>query len=128
MVALSAADGSEQWAMGLAPVFEDGQGPRGPRCTPVIDGGQVFAQCSRGSLHCLSARNGKVQWELDYAKLGMKFIGEKGRVPGARRHGFTGAPLVIGHYPHVVHGFRVTPTSSSGSAVIVHMGGVGMGE
>ncbi|MDP7585189.1 MAG: PQQ-like beta-propeller repeat protein, partial [Verrucomicrobiota bacterium] len=108
MVALSAADGSEQWATGLAPVFEDGQGPRGPRCTPVIDGGQVFAQCSRGSLHCLSARNGKVQWELDYAKLGMKFIGEKGRVPGARRHGFTGAPLVIGGMVYAMVGGKGT--------------------
>ena len=108
IVALSAADGSEQWATGLAPVFEDGQGPRGPRCTPVIDGGQVFAQCSRGSLHCLSARNGKVQWELDYAKLGMKFIGEKGRVPGARRHGFTGAPLVIGGMVYAMVGGKGT--------------------
>ena len=35
MVALSIADGSEQWAKELSPVFEDGQGPRGPRCTPV---------------------------------------------------------------------------------------------
>jgi len=96
MVALSSKDGSEQWATDLSPVFEDGQGPRGPRCTPVIDGGQVFAQCSRGTLHSLDAKSGKIQWEIDYAKLGMKFVGEKGKVPGARRHGFTNTPLVVG--------------------------------
>ncbi len=96
LVGLSAADGSEKWAQDLAPVFEDGQGPRGPRCTPVVNAGQVFAQCSRGSLHCLNVENGRVLWEVDYADLGMKFIGEKGRVPGSRRHGFTGSPLVVG--------------------------------
>ncbi len=104
MVALSAADGSEKWAKGLAPVFEDGQGPRGPRCTPVVDGDQVFAQCSRGTLHCLDAQNGRVQWEIDYAQLGMRFIGEKGRVPGAKRHGFTCAPLVIGNAIYITVG------------------------
>ena len=96
MVALSAADGSEKWATELASVFEDGQGPRGPRSTPVVNGEQVFAQCSRGTLHCLDVEHGRVRWEIDYAELGMKFIGEKGRVPGSRRHGFTGSPLIIG--------------------------------
>ena len=108
IAALSAADGSEQWATGLAPVFEDGQGPRGPRCTPVVDEGEVFAQCSRGTLHCLDARTGRVLWEIDYAKLGMTFIGEKGRVPGARRHGFTGAPLVIGEMVYAMVGGKGT--------------------
>ncbi len=108
VVALSAADGSEKWAQGLAPVFVDGQGPRGPRCTPVVDGGQVFPQCSRGTLHCLDAKSGKVQWEIDYAKLDMKFVGEKGRVPGARRHGFTGSPLVIGQMVYVLVGGKGT--------------------
>ena len=60
MVALSITDGSEQWATELAPVFEDGQGPRGPRCTPVVDNVQVFAQCSRGTLHCLDAKTGNI--------------------------------------------------------------------
>jgi len=104
MVALSAMDGSQKWSTSLAPVFEDGQGPRGPRCTPVVEGGQVFAQCSRGTLHCLNAKDGKVQWELDYAQLGMKFIGEKGRAPGAKRHGFTCAPLVIGNAIYITVG------------------------
>ncbi|MEE2948376.1 MAG: PQQ-binding-like beta-propeller repeat protein [Verrucomicrobiota bacterium] len=104
MVALSIADGSEQWATELSPVFEDGQGPRGPRCTPVVEGGQVFAQCSRGTLHCLDAKSGKIRWEIDYAKLGMTFVGEKGRVPGARRHGFTNAPLVVGGMVYVLVG------------------------
>ena len=96
MVALSADDGAEQWATELSPVFEDGQGPRGPRCTPTVEGGQVFALCSRGTLHCINTKTGKIIWEVDYATLGMKFVGEKGRVPGARRHGFTNTPLIIG--------------------------------
>ena len=96
MIALSITDGSEQWATELSRVFEDGQGPRGPRCTPVIDDGQVFAQCSRGTLHCLDAESGKIQWEINYADFGMTFVGEKGRAQGARRHGFTNTPLVVG--------------------------------
>jgi len=96
MVALSIADGTKQWATELSPVFEDGQGPRGPRCTPVVDNGQVFAQCSRGTLHCLNSKTGEIEWEIDYATFGMEFVGEKGRVPGARRHGFTNSPLVVG--------------------------------
>ncbi|MDP6794968.1 MAG: PQQ-like beta-propeller repeat protein [Verrucomicrobiota bacterium] len=104
LVALSITDGSEQWATELSPVFEDGQGPRGPRCTPVIDHDQVFAQCSRGTMHCLDAESGRIQWEIDYAKLGMKFVGEKGRVPGARRHGFTNTPLVVGDMVYALVG------------------------
>ena len=104
MVAISTADGSEKWATELSPVFEDGQGPRGPRCTPVVIKDQVFAQCSRGTLHCLDFKSGKILWEIDYAKLGMKFIGEKGRIPGARRHGFTNAPLVIGDMVYTLVG------------------------
>ena len=104
MVAISTIDGSEKWATELSPVFEDGQGPRGPRCTPVVDQNQVFAQCSRGTLHCLNFESGKIQWEIDYAKLGMKFIGEKGTTPGARRHGFTNTPLVIGNMVYALVG------------------------
>ena len=104
MVALAIVDGSEQWATELSPVFEDGQGPRGPRCTPVVQEGEVFAQCSRGTLHCLDAKSGKIRWEIDYAKLGMTFVGEKGRVPGARRHGFTNTPLVVGNMVYALVG------------------------
>ena len=106
MAALFIADGSEQWAKELSPVFEDGQGPRGPRFTPVVDNGQVFAQYSRGTLHCLDAKSGKIQWEIDYAKLAMKFVGEKGRVPEARRHGFTNAPLVVGGMVYATAGAK----------------------
>ena len=104
MVAISADDGSVKWATELSPVFEDGQGPRGPRCTPVVVGEQVFAQCSRGTLHCLDFQSGKILWEVDYSTLGMKFIGEKGLTPGARRHGFTNAPLVIGDMVYALAG------------------------
>ena len=104
MVAISSKEGREKWATELSPVFEDGQGPRGPRCTPVVNGNQVIAQCSRGTLHSLDIESGKVQWSMNYEKLGMKFIGEKGRIPGARRHGFTNAPLIIGDMIYVLTG------------------------
>ena len=44
MVAISSKEGREKWATELSPVFEDGQGPRGPRCTPVVNGNQLIAQ------------------------------------------------------------------------------------
>lgn len=36
--------------------------PAGPRCTPVVDGGNVYTLGAEGDLFCLEAQTGKVVW------------------------------------------------------------------
>lgn len=36
--------------------------PAGPRCTPVVDGGNVYTLGSEGDLFCFEAQTGKVVW------------------------------------------------------------------
>jgi len=40
----------------------------GPRCTPTVDEGKVYALGAEGNLWCLDAENGKVIWSKDFAK------------------------------------------------------------
>lgn len=39
--------------------------PSGPRCTPTVDDGRVYALGGHGTLTCLDARNGDIVWEKD---------------------------------------------------------------
>jgi outer membrane protein assembly factor BamB len=42
--------------------------PGGPRCTPAVDGGKVYALGAEGQLMCLSAATGAVVWEKNLPK------------------------------------------------------------
>ncbi|MCI0639401.1 MAG: PQQ-like beta-propeller repeat protein [Gemmataceae bacterium] len=42
--------------------------PAGPRCTPTVQGGKVYAIGAMGHLHCLDAANGKPLWSKDLPK------------------------------------------------------------
>jgi outer membrane protein assembly factor BamB len=42
--------------------------PSGPRCTPTVSEGKVYALGAEGNLWCLSAADGKVIWSKDFAK------------------------------------------------------------
>jgi outer membrane protein assembly factor BamB len=46
------------WAVPIGPKFTDG-----PRSTPTIDGGLVYALGTEGDLVCLEAETGKVRWK-----------------------------------------------------------------
>ncbi|HVR35600.1 MAG TPA: PQQ-binding-like beta-propeller repeat protein [Methylomirabilota bacterium] len=95
--AVSAADGEEIWRAELDDTFRDSQGPPGPRCTPLVDGGRVYAVSCRGRLQCRDVTNGELIWEVNYVDdLGAEFIGEKGNAPGASRHGNNGTPVIDG--------------------------------
>lgn len=87
------------WSHTLDDTFHDTQGPDGPRATPVIDEDRVYAVSCRGQLDCLSFKDGKKLWGINYTNdFGAIFIGEKGNVPGASRHGNNGAPLVLSEF------------------------------
>lgn len=59
----------------------------GPRSTPTIDGDRVFTLGAAGSLMCLDAATGRVQWSV---RLHERFGGE------LMRYGHAGSPLVEG--------------------------------
>ena len=95
--ALDAADGREQWRAVIDETFKDSQGPAAPRCTAGVADGRVYAQSCRGELVCLSVKDGKRLWSVNYTRdFGAVFIGEKGSAPGATRHGNNGAPRIEG--------------------------------
>ena len=95
--ALDRKTGAEQWRTVIDETFHDNQGPDGPRGTPMINDGRVYAVSCRGQLDCLNLRDGKKIWGTSFTQdFGASFIGEKGTAPGASRHGNNGTPLIVG--------------------------------
>ena len=72
------------WAAKVGPVHNDG----GPRCTPTVDNGSVYAIGTSGDLVCVDAQTGSVHWSRNFEKdLGV------GKNPGWR---FSESPLIDG--------------------------------
>jgi outer membrane protein assembly factor BamB len=95
--ALNAADHQELWRAIVDDVFQDEQGPPGPRCTPLVNGDRVYAQSGKGELQCLRTDNGRRIWRVNFLKdFGAAFLGEDSKVPGAAEHGYTAAPVIDG--------------------------------
>jgi outer membrane protein assembly factor BamB len=97
--ALDAATGHEVWSKELDEAFKDAQSSPGPRCTPLLDAGRLYAQSCRGELKCFNARDGGLLWRVNYVtNFGASFIGEKGQAQGAARHGYNGSPVIDGEH------------------------------
>jgi outer membrane protein assembly factor BamB len=95
--ALNRSTGEKLWSASIDETFHDNQGPDGPRCTPLVDGDRVYAVSCKGRLVCLNLADGKEVWSKSYTEdFGAVFIGEKGNIPGAGRHGNNGTPLIVG--------------------------------
>jgi len=58
-------DGKLQWAHSTPVRFEEIIAGIGPRATPTIDGGRVYALGALGNLVCLDGATGKVLWQHD---------------------------------------------------------------
>lgn len=70
VVALDAATGKELWAMPLKIAKyqgggDEGGGGDGPRSTPTIDGGKVYAYGANLDLYCFDGKTGKQLWAKD---------------------------------------------------------------
>ena len=60
-----AATGKEVWTTGWPTRFEESLGGPGPRATPTIAGGEVFALGATGRLVCLDGKDGKEKWAVE---------------------------------------------------------------
>jgi outer membrane protein assembly factor BamB len=89
VIALDAATGKEKWSTEAGALFTEKHG-NGPRSTPTVDGGKIYALASKGDLVCLNAADGKKIWS-------MSMTSEGGKAPG---WGYTESPLVDG--PNVI--------------------------
>ncbi len=106
-VAASLKDGADLWAVPLDDLWGDSGSPPGPRGTPAVDGDRVYVLSCRGEFRCLNARDGRQVWRTNFVQdFGAMPIEESGEIPGAARHGNTGAPLIEGNRMYVAVGGR----------------------
>ena len=86
VVCYDLATGRKLWSHADSARFESGMGGLGPRATPTIDGGQVFALGATGLLNCLDLESGQVLWSRDIVR------DNNAKVP---MFGLSGSPLVL---------------------------------
>lgn len=92
----------ELWKAKVGKLFSHGQWGDGPRSTPTVDGGLVYALGSYGDLVCVHAEDGKEVWRKSLvADLGGKMMSE---------WGYSESPLVDGDMLIVTPGSAVKGT------------------
>jgi outer membrane protein assembly factor BamB len=84
VLCLDAKTGKEIWKRETAVQYAISY-PAGPRCTPTVIDGKVYALGAMGNLECLNAENGSVLWSKDFKS------DYKAKTP---IWGFAGHPLV----------------------------------
>ena len=63
---LAEKDGSEIWAVPIAPAYRGqrmNQGEEGPGCTPTVDGDRLYVEGNGGEVACLQTSDGKIIWQ-----------------------------------------------------------------
>lgn len=71
LVAVSASDGTEKWAVPMAGRLDNKWG-NGPRGTPTVQEGMVYALGGTGVLVCAEAGTGRIVWKKEMADFGGK--------------------------------------------------------
>ncbi len=84
VLCLNAKTGAEMWKHEYDVKYEVSY-PAGPRCTPTVMDGKLYALGSMGNLHVLDATKGTPLWSKDFK------VDYKAKTP---MWGFTGHPLV----------------------------------
>ena len=86
LICIDTATGKKQWETAVGPILKNGWGD-GPRATPTVANGMVYATGGTGEIICADAATGKKVWEKSMTKdLGGKIQG----------WGYTESPLVDG--------------------------------
>ena len=86
LIAVDASGGTELWRSPAGPKYPNNWGD-GPRMTPTVDGGHVYAIGGHGLLVCVNAKDGKTVWSKSLVTdLGGKL----------QDWGYTESPLVVG--------------------------------
>lgn len=65
VVCYRADSGQEVWASEVESRFFEALGGLGPRATPTLADGKVYAMCAEGYLRCLDAKDGGELWSQD---------------------------------------------------------------
>jgi outer membrane protein assembly factor BamB len=87
VVCYNASTGAQRWAHQDEARFKEAVSGAGPRATPTVHDGKVYALGGRGQLNCLDAATGKPVWSRDIAQ-----------DAGAKEPptwGFSSSPLVV---------------------------------
>ena len=93
--ALSAVNGKTIWKTRLGDLLKSDSYGDGPRATPAVDSGRLYALSGAGALRCLDTADGHVVWGCDLLE---KFGGQP------PEYGFAASPLVLGDMLLVVTG------------------------
>jgi outer membrane protein assembly factor BamB len=105
-VAYDVLTGREIWSNGWDAMFVSGTGGGpGPRATPAVHDGTLFALGSTGELRALDASSGKVRWRTN-------ILDDAGS--SRRDFGIAASPLIVGNTVVTV------PGGGNGRAVIAH--------
>ncbi len=65
VICYHARSGRELWAYGWPSRFEETLGGVGPRTTPTVVDGEVYALGAKGHFVCLDGKTGKPKWEVE---------------------------------------------------------------
>jgi outer membrane protein assembly factor BamB len=87
IVCYEADNGREVWTQPIEGRLEDPLGGPGPRATPTLANGQLFATCATGLFLRLNPASGEIVWKQD-----LKSVGQR-QVP---MWGFSASPVVAG--------------------------------
>src|SRR5262249_54470443 len=101
VLCFAAGDGKSLWQYEYDCPY-DVSYPAGPRCTPTVTAGKVYALGTMGPLHCLDAATGRVAWAHDFPKE----YGAKIPIWGCSGH-----PLVVGQKV-------IVPVGGEGSVLV----------
>ncbi|MBI5724709.1 MAG: PQQ-binding-like beta-propeller repeat protein [Planctomycetes bacterium] len=101
---LKADTGDEVWKHSYD-CSAGGGGYPGPRCTPAVDGSNVYTISNRGDLFCLDVKTGKPVWNKKASEFGAK----------SPQWSFSGSPLVAGDSLIVDLGVVVSLNKATGA-------------
>jgi outer membrane protein assembly factor BamB len=94
LICLDANTGKKLWDVTVGAIYKNGWGD-GPRSTPTVAGGKVYAMAGQGDLLCADAATGKKIWSTSMTK------DHGGKLQG---WGYTESPLVDGNLVIVTPG------------------------